>query len=37
MSIINSEILNDSIIKPKAANKMDYEVEVALVIGHMLG
>ena len=24
---------NDSIIKPKAANKMDYEVEVALVIG----
>ena len=24
---------NDSIVKPKAANKMDYEVEVALVIG----
>ena len=24
---------NDSIIKPKEANKMDYEVEVALVIG----
>ena len=24
---------NDPIIKPKAANKMDYEVEVALVIG----
>ena len=24
---------NDSIIKPKAANKMDYEVEVALVVG----
>ena len=24
---------NDSVIKPKAANKMDYEVEVALVIG----
>ena len=24
---------NDPIIKPKAANKMDYEVEVAMVIG----
>ena len=24
---------NDSIVKPKAANKMDYEVEVAMVIG----
>jgi 2-keto-4-pentenoate hydratase/2-oxohepta-3-ene-1,7-dioic acid hydratase in catechol pathway len=26
---------NDPILKPKAANKMDYEVEVAMVIGKM--